>query len=401
MLLNQKNLRWKNRITLEIKGPELVRFLNICAFHRVVFYETAEMEEGISCQIALKDLKTVYENRHKARISIRIIKKQGIYFNYRKNRKRKAAYLFALGAFVLLYVMSMFIWDISFEGNVRYTDSFLLDFVKEAGYYPGMRIDSISCSELERAIRNQYDDITWVSAMIDGTRLVIMIKENNDAEPVTEQSVPSDLFASQSGLITKMVTRTGVPKAAVGDRVEKGSLLISGAVPVMNDSQETDHYIYSQASADVWIRYETWYEYRINRRQKRRIYSRIFDRHAFLAMGHRFMIPIGKAGECEEVFIEQKPFKLFENFYLPFGIEEITYREYTEEIVSCSDAELKEQANVHFLNFLNDLEKIGVEIIENNVTIDINEEFCLIKGTLILEENAVYEVPLGEQKNET
>jgi hypothetical protein len=50
------------------------------------------------------------------------------------------------------------------------------------------------------------------------------------------------------------------------------------------------------------------------------------------------------------------------------------------------------------LNFLENLEKIGVEILENNVTIEMNEEFCLMKGTLLLEQNAVLEVPIEEQE---
>ncbi len=400
LLLKQEKFGWKNRLGLEITGSELVRFLNICAFHRIVFYKVMEIEDGISCEIDLKDFEKLYENRHKAKVRLRIVKKRGLYFNYQKNKKRKAAYFFALGAFVFLYVMSLFIWDISFEGNVRYTDSFLLRFVKEAGYYPGMKIDEVSCSELEKAIRNEYDDITWVSAMIDGTRLVVMVKENNDVELSSKNTGPSDLYASQSGLITKMVTRTGVPQAAVGDRIEKGTMLVSGAVPVLNDSQEADHYLYCQASADVWIRYESWYEYRVNRKQTMRVYHKTFERNAVLILGRRLAFPLSKAGEYEEVYIEQKPVKLFENFYLPLSLERVTYREYTEEMVQCSDDMLKQQVNEHFLDFLNELEKIGVEIIENNVTIEINEEFCLMKGTLILEENAVYEVPFGEQEIE-
>ena len=63
-------------------------------------------------------------------------------------------------AFASLYVMSLFVWDIDFAGNMRYTDSYLLQFVKNEGYKPGMKISNVACDRLEKRLRNEFDDIT-------------------------------------------------------------------------------------------------------------------------------------------------------------------------------------------------------------------------------------------------
>ena len=66
----------------------------------------------------------------------------------------------------------------------------------------------------------------WVSASIDGSRLKIQIKENEDTfQEVQKEEKPCDLIAEQDGVITKMVTRSGVPMVHVGDQVKKGDIL--------------------------------------------------------------------------------------------------------------------------------------------------------------------------------
>ena len=47
-----------------------------------------------------------------------------------ENEKKPCGNLLWHTAFAALYVMSLFVWDIDFAGNMRYTDSYLLQFVK-------------------------------------------------------------------------------------------------------------------------------------------------------------------------------------------------------------------------------------------------------------------------------
>ena len=66
----------------------------------------------------------------------------------------------------------------------------------------------VDCPGIVKAIRKEYNDIVWVSASIDGSRLKIQIKENEDTfqeemqgtEEVSEK--PTDLIAEEDGVIT-------------------------------------------------------------------------------------------------------------------------------------------------------------------------------------------------------
>ena len=116
----------------------------------------------------------------------------------------------------------------------------LNNILKEEGIYPGMQKKNVDCQGIVKALRKEYNDIVWVSASLDGSRLKIQIKENEDAFPIISSTqpdksnktdpLPADLVASTDGIITKLITRTGIPQVHIGDSVTKGTYLYLGGL---------------------------------------------------------------------------------------------------------------------------------------------------------------------------
>ena len=103
----------------------------------------------------------------------------------------------------------------------------------------GMLKARINCEDLEASMRTSFPEITWVSARVSGTRLLIHIKENEVLSTIPEKDeTPCDIVASQPGVITSMVVRQGVAQVCVGDQVEEGQVLVSGRVPIIGDNEE-------------------------------------------------------------------------------------------------------------------------------------------------------------------
>ena len=124
-----------------------------------------------------------------------------------------------------------------------------------------MQIRSVDCDSIETALRNDYPDITWVSAEISGTRLIVHIKENDGIkEDIQTDSTPRDIVATCSGVVTSMITRAGTPKVKPGDEVEKGQILVSGIVDVYNDAKEVVNQRPVSADADIFVRVDIPYE---------------------------------------------------------------------------------------------------------------------------------------------
>ena len=74
--------------------------------------------------------------------------------------------------------MTLFIWDIEFEGNYRYTDDNLRVSLEKQEIRCGILKGKIDCGELEAFLRTDLPEVTWVSVSITGTRLFVRIREN-------------------------------------------------------------------------------------------------------------------------------------------------------------------------------------------------------------------------------
>ncbi len=253
-------------VKIRIRGTSPERFLNLCRYHQILIWGLCPREDSYEMYVTLQGFRRLRPIIRKTHTKVILKKRYGLPFFLHRHRKRKAFLFGALFCMGLLYFYSSYIWDIHFEGNEKWTDQTLLAFLDTKEVSPCMPKKDIDCPQIVKEIRAQYDDIVWVSASIDGSRLKIQIKENedtfqgvgsssdrsteNDAEgegntqennasqekteaAVQEEEKPTDLIASQDGVITHMITRSGVPVVHVGDSVKKGDLLVSGRVDVL------------------------------------------------------------------------------------------------------------------------------------------------------------------------
>lgn len=129
----------------------------------------------------LPDFYRIRPFARKAGVKVRVREKLGLPFFLYRNRKRK---LFTVGLasfFLLLFVLSRFIWNISFSGNLHFTDDMLTRQLREIGICYGMPKSGVDCDRIEEELRSRCPQIVWVSAHVAGTRLQIRVRENETA----------------------------------------------------------------------------------------------------------------------------------------------------------------------------------------------------------------------------
>ena len=143
-------------------------------------------------------------------------------FFLHKYRKRKVFFIGAVGCMLSIYLFSMIVWNIHIEGNYSQTDEVILEFLETKKVYHGMPKAKINCERIAKDIRKQFDDIIWVSVSIQGSRLMIQVKENTDTVPqkVNKEEKVTDLVASENGEVVEIIARSGVPLVSVGDKVK-------------------------------------------------------------------------------------------------------------------------------------------------------------------------------------
>lgn len=383
----------KGYVRIRIEGYSPERFLNLCSYHNIDIRGLSPCDKGYEMYISAGDFKKLKPLVKKTHTKIRVCKKCGFPFYMLKNKRRKIFFAGAVLFVILLNIYSLFIWDIHFEGNVRRTDETLAGFLSEDGIKPGMLKKTVDCEGIVKNIRKEYNDIVWASASIEGSRLKIQIKENTDTyseETVDTSEIDkaTDLVAIKDGIITEMVTRAGIPQVHIGDSVKKGDILVLGREEILSDSQEVTGYQYHHSDADIYA--DTTMDYLETLPLK--YIENDYTGHAkyeFYVRNRDFAVSVGSVKNSyqhSDIFTSEVRIKIGENFYFPFSLGIRTVREYTLLEKTYTDEEVRRILSERFRRFCEELEEKGIQILQNNVKIQLNEKRAVSSGSLILNE---------------
>lgn len=387
-------------VFLEVSGEQCERFLNLCRAGGISIKNLMRMENGsIQFVLSVQDFFCLRPIRSKTRVHIRVLARHGLPFFFLHSKKRKAFFVGILLCFCLMIILSGKIWNIHIEGNLRNTTPEILDFLEEQGIVHGIAKGKINCSELAAAVRRQYPEITWVSARIEGTRLILTIQEEEiHEETAQEKEAPCNLIADVEGTIVKIITRSGIPMAAQGDTCQIGDLLVLGRVDLLNDSKEVIRYEYVHADADIYVEHKLPYYKAFPMNYKKVISEGGSKNNFFVRIGNWYFASGGILRDGWRRTVSEKQLRLTENYTLPAYFGKIN----SEKIKTVDAFYSKEEAKNIAIETLQDYEKNliekGVQISANNVKIEVDYDSCTASGTLTVIEKTGKEVSADIQE---
>lgn len=366
----------KGYLAIKVFGFSPERFMNLCSNHNIFLWDIENHGDYYTMKLSLNGFYQLRGITRKTGTRVVITKRYGLPFLSLRMWRRRIFLLGLLGSLAFWIWMSKFIWAVEVEGNYFVTTDVFQDFLASSGFEAGMKKRDVEIETLEKAIRNEFDIVTWTSARIDGTRLLIQIKEN-DLISVGEKKTDAfdgqgtDLTADKAGEIISIVTRSGTPKVIPGMTVEKGDILVEGGVPIMNEDGTVKRYDYCRADADIMLKCTYQLKEEIDEKYEQKQYTGNVKKHPFIMLGtKKIKLPeLGKKYDTYDAVEEKHQLKLFENYYLPVYFGNNLIREYiTEEKIYNKD-EVKELFEGKIQKFIETLQEKGVEIIEKNVTI--------------------------------
>lgn len=414
----------KGYIRIRITGYSTERFLNACSHRGIILWGLEPKGRAYEMNISIPGFRKLKPIIRKTGTKVSIVERFGLPFFLHKYRKRKMFFAGALLFAALIFLMSRYIWNIDIKGNLTYTDETLLKFLKTREVENGMRVSEVDCARIVKDIRKEYDDIIWVSASIQGTRLIIQVKENEDTIPAMDEAAenpdqekPTDIVADRDCVITRIVPRNGIPMVSEGAEVKTGDVLVSGQVPVMDDAGTVVAYQYHESDADIQGRTVIEYqdEMDLGYEEKEYYYDKkthlpLEKNEYFLKLG-RYTLEFGNIRNqyrAWEMYGYEKQLCIAENFYLPISYGKKTARPYESGEIKYSKKELQQRMSRKFQQYCKDLEKKGVEIIENDVKIYTGSQKAEAKGRLTVQmpigrqaESRLREIPVTEEQDET
>lgn len=389
-------------LRIRIMGYSTERFLNACRHRGICLWGLEAVSGAYEMNISISGFKKLKPIIRKTGTKVTILRKSGLPFYLFRYRKRKLFFAGACSFVFLIFWMSHYIWNIDITGNTSRTDETLLEFLATKSVKNGMAKSDVSCQRIVRDIRKEYDDIIWVSASIRGTRLIIQVKENEDSPTALaggskeeeEPLRPVDIVADKGCVIESAIVRNGLLKTKIGAKVKKGDVLVSGQVPVNNDAGETVGYQYHVSDADIIGKTKITYSDSCSNTCTQKEDFDVRKKQYSLTLGNvRFSFGgIKNDYEHFTMYGEQGQLKLFDNFYIPVYWWAREAVPYTPRKKQRAKEEIQQILTERFVRYCEDLEKKGVEIIENDVKIYTGPDESEAKGRLTVR------MPIGKAK---
>jgi len=393
-----KNLKGYLRIKVWGFSPE--RFINLCGNKDILLWDIVKEGDAYYMSISLQSFYKLRPIVRKTGTKVAILQRYGLPFFVPVLFQRKFFVLGCMLAIAFWYVSSLFIWDIEITGNYRITEDSFIKFLKQYEVTAGMRKSELNIEEMEKEIRRVFPEITWTSAKLSGTKLLIAVKENDApiVSAVIEEIEGADLVTEYDGIIKSMIVRNGVPKVGIGDEITKGTVLVEGRVPIYNEDATVREYKYVKADADIVLEHTLQFVEKLPFDYVKKEYTGRTEKRYYLRLGNQDFRFGGTYPflQCDNVIRESRP-AVFEKLSIPIYFGSYTYREYqnVEHEYTLEQAEtiLNEKLNI----FLASLTEKGVQIIEKNVKIDTKSKTWFIQGDFCVQEYIGVNVSIANQ----
>lgn len=381
----------KGCLVVKLGGDYLERFFNMCRMHDIYLWGIRRDNEVCFCELYAADFLKLPPLLRKTGTKANVIKKCGLPFYIPFLKKRIIFFVGVVSCLVMLNVVTDYIWAIEYIGNLQVSDDELTDFLEREAIHYGMKRDMLNCAAEEKKLREAFPTVTWTSIYFEGTKLCIEVKENEKAEPTAIETKGTDLVATDTGTITSIITKNGVPKVKAGDAVEEGQILVEGRVPVYDEAQNIIDYQIYDADAEIWIQTPLAYEDALANVHPVMCYTGKDANTGFVeAFGYHFdglffyNLFQKDQSSSYEIIMQKHQAVVLDNIFLPIYYGKINRKGYYLKYLTYEPEEMKYILNSNFEKFISSLKEKGVEIVEKNVKIVQNREYMKMQGDIVV-----------------
>ena len=239
-----------------VKGRQVNRFLNLCSKNGIQLWRiNYDIEHSLRANLRLRDFYDIKPYLRKTKTKLRIISKKGFPFWCHRHPKLKwfLSIVFCLCC-IGIYSLN-FVWKIEVKGNEKVSTQEILDCLQENEINVGLKREEVDCSKIEWILREQFQQLGWVSVYFENIQLCVEVKESlydvlGDSQ--TEEGKSYHLVANKDAVISSIVTRAGNALVKAGQSVKKGDILVLGQNEIFDDSGEIKNTLYFQADALIF-----------------------------------------------------------------------------------------------------------------------------------------------------
>ncbi|MEE1198744.1 MAG: sporulation protein YqfD [Acutalibacteraceae bacterium] len=216
-------------VVLKIYGDFPERMLNLCAKNGIIVWSVKRTKDHIRFCVSINDFKRFRRIRPKSVVKIKILKKCGLNIIFSRYKHRFGIPLGVIVFFVILKVLSLFVWNIEVVGAKSIDSNEVIGLCEKQGIYIGSFIKNIDTKISKDKILIDSDKLAWAAINIEGSTVTVNVSEVKSEIP---DKKPSNIVSDYDAIIKKITITSGNSQVYLGQAVSKGDLLISGTVDV-------------------------------------------------------------------------------------------------------------------------------------------------------------------------
>ena len=218
----------KGTVDFYAEGADIESFYTFCSKNGIEIRFPTKKGFRLYGNTEAKNYKKLKLPAKKNGIKLKLLKKQGLYFIFKKNR-RKIGFCFGFIFIALFSVfMNLFIWEINVIGNENTPTEDIIKSVNEMGLFTGTLKSKHFVQDIEWYVFRENPGLASVEINIQGSVANILISERaEEPKMVSDDDVPINIVASKYGVIEKVSVYDGQGVVKPGDAVMKGDLLVS------------------------------------------------------------------------------------------------------------------------------------------------------------------------------
>ncbi len=228
-------------INFKAYGGFVDRFLNLCTRQGVPLWNIRSFCGNITASTTIKGYLSIRPIAKKSGMRVQSVEKKGLIFFVKKHKARVGIFIGAVVSIVVVFVLSQFVWSVSVVGNTTLDDDYILSAFENEGVKVGVPSLSIDKEESVQNVMSKLPKLSWASVNSKGSVVVIEVREKTDAPKMYDNSKPTNVIASEDGVILSIDVLYGVEEVHVGSAVTKGDLLISGVVTHKDGKENIIH----------------------------------------------------------------------------------------------------------------------------------------------------------------
>ena len=242
----------KEYVIIQIEGVYPERLTSLLQGEGVPLRDVYRPQPGtLVCTLPARDFHRLHRLNRRCRCQIRIRKKGGGRYSLRPLWRRRVLVLGMFFTLLIIWWASRRVWFLDVRDCQPMDAEVLRMALYEQGLRPGRKLSNLPLSAIGDYVAAQYEEIAFLELHVDGIFLRVRTKGALAQGEKLDLSVPCDLVSAKTGVVTGLTAYGGRAQVKVGDRVQKGQLLIAGRVTARDGSMSYQTHAYGEVLAAV------------------------------------------------------------------------------------------------------------------------------------------------------